>query len=73
MCIHPAQVGQVNDVFSPREDEVAHAHRIIDAMRAAAAAGQGAVSLDGRMLDIVSIRQAEQLIDRAEAIRAAGG
>ena len=42
-------------------------------MRAAAAAGQGAVSLDGRMLDIVSIRQAEQLIDRAEAIRAAAG
>lgn len=71
MCIHPAQIGPVNEVFSPREDEVAHARRIIEAMRAAASAGQGAVSLDGRMLDIVSIRQAEQLIGRAEAIRAA--
>lgn len=72
MCIHPAQIGPVNEVFSPRDEEVDHARRIIEAMRAAAAAGQGAVSLDGRMLDIVSIRQAEQLIARAEAIHAAG-
>lgn len=73
MCIHPAQIGPVNEVFSPRDDEVTHARRIIEAMRAAAAAGQGAVSLDGRMLDIVSIRQAEQVIARSEAIRAAAG
>jgi malyl-CoA/(S)-citramalyl-CoA lyase len=71
MCIHPAQIGPVNEVFSPRDDEVALARRIIEAMRAAAVAGKGAVSLDGRMLDIVSIRQAEQLIARAEAISAA--
>jgi malyl-CoA/(S)-citramalyl-CoA lyase len=68
MCIHPAQIEVVNEVFSPRADEIAQAHRILEAMAAAAAAGRGAVSLDGRMLDIVSIRQAEQLIARAEAI-----
>ncbi|MFN9128579.1 MAG: CoA ester lyase, partial [bacterium] len=72
MCIHPAQIGPVNEVFSPRADEVAQARRIIEAMQSAAASGQGAVSLDGRMLDIVSIRQAEQLIARAEAILASG-
>lgn len=72
MCIHPAQIAPVNDVFSPRADEVLQARRIIAAMQAAAAQGKGAVSLDGRMLDIVSIRQAEQLIARAEAIAAAG-
>jgi malyl-CoA/(S)-citramalyl-CoA lyase len=72
MCIHPAQIAPVNDVFSPRADEVLQARRIIAAMQAAAAQGKGAVSLDGRMLDIVSIRQAEQLIARAEAIASAG-
>lgn len=71
MCIHPSQIGPVNDVFSPRPEEVAHAHRIVEAMRVAAREGRGAVSLDGRMLDIVSIRQAEQLIARAVAIAAA--
>jgi len=68
MCIHPGQVATVNAVFSPGEGEVAHARRILEAMAQAREAGQGAVALDGRMLDIVSIRQAEQLIERAEAI-----
>jgi malyl-CoA/(S)-citramalyl-CoA lyase len=68
MCIHPSQIGPVNEVFSPREAEVAHARRILEAMQAAAREGRGAVQLDGRMIDIVSIRQAEQLIARAGAI-----
>lgn len=70
MCIHPAQVDQVNEVFSPREREVDQARRILAAMEEARREGRGAVALDGRMLDIVSIRQAEQLLARAEAIAA---
>jgi len=72
MCIHPSQIGPVNEVFSPREEEVAQARRILVAMAEAAHQGRGAVSLDGRMLDIVSIRQAEQLIARAEAVHRRG-
>ncbi|MBC7781877.1 MAG: CoA ester lyase [Proteobacteria bacterium] len=68
MCIHPAQIGPVNEVFSPRPEEVTTARRILEAMQAAASTGRGAVALDGRMLDIVSIRQAEQLLARADAI-----
>jgi malyl-CoA/(S)-citramalyl-CoA lyase len=60
----------VNEVFSPREHEVDQARRILAAMEEARREGRGAVALDGRMLDIVSIRQAEQLLARAEAIAA---
>ena len=73
MCIHPAQIPVVNEVFSPSEGEVAQARRILDAMEQARRDGRGAVALDGRMLDIVSIRQAEQLLERASAIAARAG
>jgi malyl-CoA/(S)-citramalyl-CoA lyase len=45
-------------------------HRIIAAMKEAAANGQGAVSLDGRLIDAASIRMAETLLAKLEQIEA---
>ena len=69
--IHPDQVAAANEIFTPSADEVARARRILDAMAAAQAAGAGAVTLDGRMIDVASIRQAETLVRKADAIAAA--
>ena len=71
-AIHPAQIGLANDVFSPSDDEVAKAKRIIEAMAEAVKSGQGAVSLDGRLIDIASIKQAEVMVKKAEQIAARG-
>jgi len=68
--IHPSQVEPVNAIFTPSESEIERARRIVDAMRDAGQAGHGAVTLDGRMIDIASIRQAETLVAKAEAIAA---
>ncbi|MEX1206957.1 MAG: CoA ester lyase, partial [Dongiaceae bacterium] len=57
--------------YSPSEAEVTKAKRIIEAMRAAAREGKGAVALDGRLIDLASIRQAEVLVKKAEQV--AGG
>ena len=46
------------------------AHRIIEARAEAGAAGQGAVSLDGRLIDIASIKQAEVMVKKSEMIAA---
>lgn len=67
-AIHPSQIVLANEVFSPAADEVEHANRVLEAMRAAQAQGKGAVSLDGRLLDIASIRMAENVIAKADAI-----
>ena len=64
-AIHPSQVQPANEVFSPSQAEVTKAHRILDAMAQAAREGRGAVSLDGRLIDIASIRMAEALIAKA--------
>lgn len=69
--IHPDQVAAANEIFTPSADEVARARRILEAMAGAQAAGAGAVTLDGRMIDVASIRQAEVLVRKADAIAAA--
>jgi malyl-CoA/(S)-citramalyl-CoA lyase len=69
-AIHPSQVTPANETMSPSEAEVARAKRILLAMDEAAKAGRGAVSLDGKLIDYASIRQAEVLVRKAEQIAA---
>ena len=57
-----------NKVFTPSDAEVTKARRILAAMADAAKAGKGAVSLDGRLIDIASIRMAEALLAKANSI-----
>lgn len=67
-AIHPSQVTLANEAMGPGEKDVARAKRILVAMEEAAKAGKGAVSLDGRLIDYASIRQAEVLVKKAEQI-----
>ena len=72
-AIHPSQIELANQVFTPSAAEVIRAGRIMDAMAQAAKEGRGAVSLDGRLIDIASIRMAQALIAKANSINAAKG
>jgi malyl-CoA/(S)-citramalyl-CoA lyase len=69
-AIHPSQIELANQVFTPSPAEVSRARRIIDAMAQAAKEGRGAVSLDGRLIDIASIRMAQALLAKADCIPA---
>jgi malyl-CoA/(S)-citramalyl-CoA lyase len=71
-AIHPSQIALANAVMTPPEAEVAKARRILEAMAQARAEGKGAVSLDGRLIDIASIRQAEAVVAKADQIAARG-
>ncbi len=67
-AIHPTQIEAANAVFSPSAGEVAKARRIVEAMAQAAREGKGAVQVDGRLVDIASIRMAQNLLQKAGAI-----
>ena len=67
-AIHPSQVALGNEAMGPSAKDVERAKRILVAMEEAAKAGKGAVSLDGRLIDYASIRQAEVLVKKAEQI-----
>ena len=64
-CIHPAQVAVVNEVFSPTEEEVGWAQKVVRAYEEAGAAGVGAISVGGHMVDAASIRMARNTLDLA--------
>ena len=70
-AIHPSQAALANEVMSPSDSEIDRAERILKAMAAAEAEGKGAVSLDGRLIDYASIRQAEVLIEKVKQVAAA--
>ena len=65
-CIHPQQVEIVNEVFSPTEGEIEWAKKVVSAYEEANAAGSGAISMDGQMIDAASIKMAQNALDLAE-------
>jgi citrate lyase subunit beta/citryl-CoA lyase len=72
LLIHPSQIEPVNRVFSPSEAEIEYAKKVVKAFKEAEAKGLGAISLEGKMIDIANFRQAEELIAWAEAIAQKG-
>ncbi len=68
--IHPSQITLANEVYSPSDAEVTKAKRILEAMAKAQTEGAGAVALDGRLIDIASIKQAEVMVRQADVIAA---
>lgn len=62
LCIHPNQVAEVNQGFSPSLTELDWAKRVLSG---AAKHGGQAFSLDGRMVDLPVIRSAEALLRSA--------
>ena len=56
-AIHPSQISVINDVFTPTADELARAHRLLEAYaRADTEQGAGAIVLDDEMVDAASLR-----------------
>jgi citrate lyase subunit beta / citryl-CoA lyase len=65
IAIHPAQVAGINESFMPSAAEIAHAQRVFDVF--AQNPGLGTVGMDGKMLDIPHLKQAERLLAQAKA------
>jgi citrate lyase subunit beta / citryl-CoA lyase len=70
--IHPNQIATCNEVFSPSPEEIASARKIVDAFALPENRGKGAISLDGRMVELMHADMARQTLATAEAITAKG-
>jgi malyl-CoA/(S)-citramalyl-CoA lyase len=72
MAIHPSQIETIHDVLTPSGEQVAWANGLIEAMAAAAREGRGAVKdRNGEMIDLMHIKLANKLLERAASIRGA--
>ena len=63
--VHPAQIEIANRAFSPNASEIEDARRTVDAFADPAAAGRGAIALDGRMLERLHLEMAHRTLARA--------
>jgi len=70
LCIHPDHIAAINAAFSPSEQEVAKAQRIVAAFREAEAQGSAAFALDGALVDYAIVVQAERVLAAAAALAA---
>jgi citrate lyase beta subunit len=65
--IHPNQVAPVQEAFTPDDESIAQAKRLVEAFESFQKEGQGAFALDGRMIDMPLIKAAQNVLERARA------
>jgi len=70
--IHPVQIETANRIFAPGADEIATAEAIIAAFADPINAGKGVIVVDGKMTELLHLKQARQLVATAQAIKTLG-
>ncbi len=65
--IHPAQVGPVQEAFTPDEAAIRSAQQLVEMFEAHQREGRGAFGLDGQMIDLPLVRAAQNVLERARA------
>jgi citrate lyase beta subunit len=65
--IHPSQVKPVQEVFTPNDESIEKARRLLETFRKYEKGGQGAYAVDGKMIDMPLVRAAENILVRAAA------
>ena len=66
LAIHPAQVPVINEAFTPGEDEIAFARRIVAAFDDNP--GVGTVGIDGKMVDLPHLKAARRTLALADSL-----
>lgn len=65
-AIHPGQIDVINEVFTPAQEDIDLARKVLDADAEAKASGKGAIAVEGRMVDQATVRLANQLWNQAK-------
>ena len=72
-AIHPAQLDIINEMFSPSEEELDYAKRVVRVWDEAESAGRGSTSLDGNMIDVPVVKRAKNLLALAREMAGRSG
>ena len=65
--IHPNQVEPVQEAFTPADEAIAYARRVVATFEASQQEGKGAYALDGKMIDMPLVKSAQNVLARARA------
>jgi citrate lyase beta subunit len=67
LVIHPSHLEPINEIFTPPDEAIDFARRMIQAHDQHQAQGKGVFVFEGRMIDMPGIRQSERVLARAQA------
>lgn len=62
-AIHPGQIEIINRVFSPTEEELDYARRVVEAFERAESEGSASIAVDGRLVDYAIVLKARSVLD----------
>ena len=65
--IHPNQVEAAQEAFTPSAEAIEYAKRIVESFELSQKEGKGAYALDGKMIDMPLLKNAQKVLDRARA------
>jgi citrate lyase beta subunit len=65
--IHPNQIAPVQEAFTPSDEEIAYAQRVVETFMTSQKEGKGAYALDGKMIDMPLLKNAQKVLERAKA------
>lgn len=65
-CIHPKQVAVLNEAYTPSEEEATYARQVVETYEEAMRAGSGAVSLNGKMIDVPVYERALTVLEKVK-------
>ncbi|HRQ33038.1 MAG TPA: CoA ester lyase [Anaerolineales bacterium] len=65
--IHPNQVEAAQEAFTPSDEAIEYAKRIVESFEASQKEGKGAYALDGKMIDMPLLKNAQKVLERAKA------
>lgn len=68
IAIHPNQVATINAAFTPSEEELAWSRKVVDLFESNP--GMGTVGLEGKMLDMPHLKQAQRILALAQRFAA---
>ena len=66
-CIHPNQIPLVHEVYTPTDQEIEHAKKVVAVYEEAMANASGVVALDGKMIDMPIVTRAKDTLAYAKA------
>ncbi len=68
--IHPGQIEPCNEIFSPSADAVEWAKKIIEAFEQPENQGKGAITVEGKMVELLHAEMAKRTVAISDAIEA---
>ncbi|MEJ2528554.1 MAG: aldolase/citrate lyase family protein, partial [Gammaproteobacteria bacterium] len=70
--VHPIQIEYINDIFTPKQDEVEKAKRMLDAFDVAAKEGREVIMFENELIDRVQIIWAQRIVTLYDRYRELG-